>query len=48
MVSNGQAFAYRKYLAACDGTAYLAAENQVQHLKREKDHSQLCARPLQA
>ena len=26
MVSSGQAFAYRKYLAACDGSAYLAAE----------------------
>jgi len=23
MVSSGQAFAYRKYLAACDGSAYL-------------------------
>ena len=24
MVSSGQAFAYRKYLAACDVSAYLA------------------------
>ena len=29
MVQSGQAFAYRKYLAACDGGAYLAAEAQV-------------------
>ena len=28
MVQSGQAFAYRKYLAACDGGAYLAAEAQ--------------------
>jgi len=34
MVNHGQAFAYRKYLAACDGTAYLAAESQAQHQKR--------------
>jgi endonuclease YncB( thermonuclease family) len=27
MVSSGQAFAYRKYLGACDGSAYLAAES---------------------
>jgi len=26
MVLSGQAFAYRHYLAACDGGAYLAAE----------------------
>ena len=30
MVSSGQAFAYRKYLAACDGSAYLAAEAAAQ------------------
>lgn len=34
MVNRGQAFVYRKYLAACDGTAYLAAESQAQHHKR--------------
>ncbi len=28
MVQSGQAFAYRKYLAACNGGAYLAAEAQ--------------------
>jgi micrococcal nuclease len=28
MVQSGQAFAYRKYLAGCDGGAYLAAEAQ--------------------
>jgi hypothetical protein len=26
MVSSGQAFTYRKYLRACDGSAYLGAE----------------------
>jgi endonuclease YncB( thermonuclease family) len=30
MVSSGQAFAYRKYLAACDGFAYLGAEAAAQ------------------
>lgn len=30
MVSSGAAFAYRKYLAACDGSAYLAAEASAQ------------------
>jgi endonuclease YncB( thermonuclease family) len=30
MVSEGQAFAYRKYLAACDQTAYLRAEKAAQ------------------
>ena len=30
MVSSGQAFAYRRYLAACDGFAYLAAEAAAQ------------------
>ena len=30
MVSSGQAFAYRKYLAACDGSAYLGAEAAAQ------------------
>ena len=30
MVSSGQAFAYRKYLSACDGSAYLAAEAAAQ------------------
>jgi endonuclease YncB( thermonuclease family) len=30
MVSSGQAFAYQKYLAACDGFAYLAAEAAAQ------------------
>lgn len=30
MVNSGQAFAYRKYLAACDGSAYLAAEAAAQ------------------
>ena len=30
MVSSGQAFAYRKYLAACDGSAYLGAEGAAQ------------------
>ena len=30
MVSSGQAFAYRKYRAACDGTAYLGAEATAQ------------------
>ena len=29
-MSSGQAFAYRKYLAACDGSAYLAAEAAAQ------------------
>jgi len=30
MVQSGQAFAYRHYLAACDGGAYLAAEAQAE------------------
>jgi hypothetical protein len=30
MVSSVQAFAYRKYRAACDGTAYLGAEATAQ------------------
>ena len=30
MVSSGQAFAYRKYLGACDGPAYLGAEAAAQ------------------
>jgi hypothetical protein len=30
MVSSGQAFTYQKYLAACDGFAYLAAEAAAQ------------------
>ena len=30
MVSSGQAFAYRKYLVACDGSAYLGAEAAAQ------------------
>lgn len=30
MVSSGAAFAYRKYLAACDGSAYLGAEAAAQ------------------
>jgi endonuclease YncB( thermonuclease family) len=30
MVSSGQAFVYRKYLAACDGSAYLGAEAAAQ------------------
>ena len=30
MVSSGAAFAYRKYLGACDGSAYLAAEAAAQ------------------
>jgi hypothetical protein len=30
MVSSGQAFAYRKYLSACDGPAYLGAEAAAQ------------------
>jgi endonuclease YncB( thermonuclease family) len=34
MVQSGQAFAYRKYLAACDGGAYLAAEAQAQQSRR--------------
>jgi endonuclease YncB( thermonuclease family) len=34
MVSSGEAFAYRRYLAACDGSAYLTAEAQAQHQKR--------------
>ncbi len=34
MVKNGQAFAYRKYLAACDGGAYLAAEAQAKQAGR--------------
>ena len=34
MVQSGQAFAYRKYLSACDGGAYLAAEAQAQQSRR--------------
>lgn len=34
MVKNGQAYAYRKYLAACDGGAYLAAEAQAKQAGR--------------
>ena len=34
MVQSGQAFAYRKYLAACDSGAYLAAEAQAQQVGR--------------
>jgi endonuclease YncB( thermonuclease family) len=30
MVNSGQSFAYRKYLAACDGSAYLGAEAAAQ------------------
>ena len=30
MVSSGKAFAYRKYLGACDGSAYLGAEAATQ------------------
>ena len=30
MVSSGAAFAYRKYLSACDGSAYLGAEAAAQ------------------
>jgi endonuclease YncB( thermonuclease family) len=30
MVSSGQVFAYRKYLVACDGSAYLGAEAAAQ------------------
>jgi hypothetical protein len=30
MVSSGQAFAYRKYLAACDGSTYLGGEAAAQ------------------
>ena len=30
MVSSGAAFAYRKYLAVCDGSAYLGAEAAAQ------------------
>jgi hypothetical protein len=30
MVSSGQAFVYRKYLSACDGSAYLGAEAAAQ------------------
>jgi hypothetical protein len=30
MVSSGQAFAYRKHLSACDGSAYLGAEAAAQ------------------
>ena len=29
-VNSGQAFAYRKYLGACDGSAYLGAEAAAQ------------------
>ena len=34
MVQSGQAFAYRKYLAACDGGACLAAEAQAKQAGR--------------
>lgn len=34
MVSSGQAFAYRKYLAACDSHAYLGAETEAQQQRR--------------
>jgi endonuclease YncB( thermonuclease family) len=34
MVSSGQAFAYRKYLAACDSRAYLTAEAEAQRQRR--------------
>ena len=34
MVENGQAFAYRKYLAACDGGTYLAAEAKAKQAGR--------------
>ena len=34
MVKNGQAFAYRKYLAACDGGTYLAAEAKAKQAGR--------------
>ena len=34
MVQSGQAFAYCKYLAVCDGGAYLAAEAQAQQAGR--------------
>ena len=34
MVQSGQAFAYRKYLAACNGGAYLAAEAQAKQSRR--------------
>ena len=34
MVQSGQAFAYRKYLAGCDGGAYLAAEAQAKQSRR--------------
>ena len=34
MVSSGQAFAYRKYLAACDSRAYLGAETEAQRQRR--------------
>ena len=34
MVSSGQAFAYRKYLAACDSNAYLGAESEAQRQRR--------------
>jgi len=34
MVSIGQAFAYRKYLAACDSRAYLTAEAEAQRQRR--------------
>ena len=34
MVQSGQAFAYRYYLAACDGRAYLAAEAQAEQSRR--------------
>ena len=34
MVQGGQAFAYGKYLAACDGGAYLAAGAQAQRSRR--------------
>jgi len=34
MVSSGQAFAYRKYLAACESRAYLTAEAEAQRQRR--------------
>lgn len=34
MVQNGQAFAYRKYLSACDRRSYLAAVAQAQQSRR--------------
>ena len=34
MVSSGQAFGYRKYLAACDSRAYLSVEAEAQRQRR--------------